>query len=223
MKNVAKAILEFQKNDRGQKPNAENPHFHFDYVTLGKIWFDVRADLQAVGLAVIQNPIKDATEYGVETILIHVESGESISSKCLMPMEKATPQGVGSCITYARRYALCSMLGLTVDMDDDGNVASGNKPTNTMKPPVEKPTTPTTPTNAPNSTQDATKPPERTNAPESPKPPKNDSKPPLATCENDKCLKGIYNAKTIDWSKKKFSEKIYCFDCQQTLKKTGGK
>lgn len=42
----------------------------------------------------------------------------------VMPLAKADPQGAGSAITYARRYALVSMLGLNVDEDDDGNHAS---------------------------------------------------------------------------------------------------
>jgi len=222
MKNVAKALFVFQSKDRGQKTNAENPHFKNQYVTLDKIWDDIRADLQAVGLAVIQSPIKNGTDYGVETTLIHVESGETISSACVMPMEKTTPQGVGSCITYARRYALASMLGMTVDMDDDGNEASGNKPSNApIKPPEHKP--PTTPSNAPNSTQDASKPAEQGNIPKTQKKPVNDGKPPLAYCENEPCGKAIWNTKTIDWSKKKFDGKVFCFDCQQYYKKSGGK
>jgi hypothetical protein len=38
----------------------------------------------------------------------------------------ANPQKIGSNLTYYRRYALVTMLGLE-DEDDDGNVASGGK------------------------------------------------------------------------------------------------
>jgi len=218
MKNVAKALFVFQSKDRGEKANAQNPHFKNQYVTLDRIWDSIRADLQTVGLAVIQNPIKDANEYGVETILIHVESGEMLTSECVMPVERATAQGVGSCITYARRYALASMLGLTVDMDDDGNEASGNRASDKtpIKPPIEKPKE--TP-DAPKPTQQANTP---TNLPDAPKPPSKTEKPPLATCENDKCGASIWNTKTIEWSKSKFKGKTYCFDCQQVLKKNLG-
>lgn len=40
-----------------------------------------------------------------------------------MTAQQNTPQGIGSCITYARRYALASMVGVAPE-DDDGNAAS---------------------------------------------------------------------------------------------------
>ena len=44
-----------------------------------------------------------------------------------MPIEKLTPQGYGSAVTYLRRYALGSFLGIVTDEDDDGNASSGIK------------------------------------------------------------------------------------------------
>jgi hypothetical protein len=41
-----------------------------------------------------------------------------------MPVAKEDPQGMGSAITYARRYALGCMTGLVTEEDDDGNNAS---------------------------------------------------------------------------------------------------
>jgi hypothetical protein len=43
-------------------------------------------------------------------------------------LAKSDPQGQGSAITYARRYALMAVLGLVADEDDDGNKASAAKP-----------------------------------------------------------------------------------------------
>ena len=40
--------------------------------------------------------------------------------------EPADLQAFGSALTYARRYALASVVGLTADEDDDGNEASKN-------------------------------------------------------------------------------------------------
>lgn len=53
-------------------------------------------------------------------------SGEFIASKYTMRPTKNDPQGVGSCITYQRRYALGAALSLNIDEDDDGNKASQN-------------------------------------------------------------------------------------------------
>lgn len=43
-----------------------------------------------------------------------------------MRPSKNDPQGVGSCITYQRRYAIGAILCLNIDDDDDANIASGN-------------------------------------------------------------------------------------------------
>ena len=55
------------------------------------------------------------------------ESGEFIMETYQMKPVKNDPQGIGSSITYQRRYALGAVLGLNIDDDDDGNGASGNK------------------------------------------------------------------------------------------------
>jgi hypothetical protein len=54
---------------------------------------------------------------------MHADSGEWISSTTVIPLPKNDPQGMGSAITYARRYSLCAMLGIITE-DDDGNAAS---------------------------------------------------------------------------------------------------
>jgi hypothetical protein len=48
--------------------------------------------------------------------------------------EKNTPQGIGSALTYMRRYSLSAAFGITSDQDDDGNQASGH-----ISKPVSKP------------------------------------------------------------------------------------
>ena len=53
-------------------------------------------------------------------------SGEYIGETYVMTPTKNDPQGLGSAITYQRRYALGAILSLNIDEDDDGNEA--NKP-----------------------------------------------------------------------------------------------
>lgn len=60
----------------------------------------------------------------VTTMLIH-ESGEFLTSTLTIKGEQ-TPQGIGSSITYAKRYSLSSLLGVVADDDDDANIAEGN-------------------------------------------------------------------------------------------------
>lgn len=57
----------------------------------------------------------------VYTDLIHVPTGEMERTQLEMPILKLDPQGMGSAITYGRRYTLLAALGLATDeADDDG-------------------------------------------------------------------------------------------------------
>lgn len=130
--------------------DANNPFFHSKYADLASVVEASRPALVANGLSVIQ-----CTEGNVLwTMLLH-ESGEWIKGRIeLRPMrqvkdsgwvESHDPQSYGSCITYARRYAMAAITGVATE-DDDGNAASGNKvvapkgAANPVHPPtVEKP------------------------------------------------------------------------------------
>ena len=71
----------------------------------------------------VQLPGKDEAGYYVETVLT-LASGEFIASKLHIVPTKDDPQGLGSAITYARRYGLAAVAGIAPD-DDDGEAAMG--------------------------------------------------------------------------------------------------
>lgn len=56
-------------------------------------------------------------------MLLH-SSGEWISEVVTTRSQKDDPQGLGSALTYLRRYALAAVVGVTATEDDDGNAAS---------------------------------------------------------------------------------------------------
>ena len=56
-------------------------------------------------------------------MLLH-SSGEFISEVVTTRSQKDDPQGLGSALTYLRRYALAAVVGVTATEDDDGNAAS---------------------------------------------------------------------------------------------------
>jgi hypothetical protein len=56
--------------------------------------------------------------------LQHAQSGEKVGGVMPLLLTKQDPQGLGSALTYARRYSLCAVLNLVADDDDDGNTAS---------------------------------------------------------------------------------------------------
>jgi hypothetical protein len=75
-------------------------------------------------LAISQFPDGNA----LTTIILHADSGEWMESSYVMPVAKQNdPQAMGSAMTYARRYALGSILNLNIDDDDDGEKAMGRQ------------------------------------------------------------------------------------------------
>lgn len=127
---LARALAKAQAVMESAKKTSTNPFLSKEnskagrYADLASVWDACREPLTSNGLAVVQLVTSaDKTSVTVETRLLH-EGGESISSTLTMPVEKATAQGVGSAITYARRYSLSALVGVAPD-DDDGNAASG--------------------------------------------------------------------------------------------------
>lgn len=142
---LATALAKAQSEIVGAKKDSENPFFKSKYADLAACWDACREALSANGLAVIQTtqrgePVTiqwetmdkesgEVTQYKVDTVetvivttLLH-SSGQWISSHLPMIPRDASPQGVGSAITYGRRYGLCAMVGVA-QVDDDGNQAS---------------------------------------------------------------------------------------------------
>jgi hypothetical protein len=106
--------------------NAVNPHLKNRYADLGAVWDACSDALKSCGLAVVQMPQpSDDGKLHLETILIH-KSGQWISGEAVIPIAKQDAQGYGATLTYARRYGLAALLGITQD-DDDGERACANK------------------------------------------------------------------------------------------------
>lgn len=121
MKEISKALLAFQKEMPSVKKGDDNPFFKSKYASLDSILPVVIPMLTKHGLTFTQIP---TGENELKTIIIHPESGETIQGQFSMKPSKEDPQGRGAAITYARRFALVSMLGLNTEEDDDGNTAS---------------------------------------------------------------------------------------------------
>jgi hypothetical protein len=100
----------------------ENPFFKSSYADLGAIWDVARAPLTKNGLAVVQSASAANGEVVVTTRLIH-KSGEWIEDSLALRPTKPDAQGIGSTITYGRRYSLAAFVGLASVEDDDGNAA----------------------------------------------------------------------------------------------------
>jgi len=121
---IAKALCLAQGEMSAVAKSRNNPHFKSKYAGLDEIIEMARPILTKHGLSVIQMPVFEDGNCGVETVIIH-ESGESINcGKLLLPLGRGGgAQGAGSSITYARRYAFSAALMISCDEDDDGNGA----------------------------------------------------------------------------------------------------
>ena len=120
---LAIALAKAQSQNGTVHKDAKNPFFKSNYATLAQVWETVRPALTANGLSVVQLPSQDEKGYYVESMLIH-SSGQWIKCRTYMKPVKEDPQGIGSLISYARRYALQSLVMVCPD-DDDGELAMG--------------------------------------------------------------------------------------------------
>ncbi len=124
---LALALIEVQKEMVPATKDAKNPFIGNNYATLNSVMVSCRDILLAHGIWLTQLPVPAPIELGpgylgLMTKLTHAESGQWQSSLTVIPLPKSDPQGMGSAITYARRYALTSMLGMITE-DDDAEAA----------------------------------------------------------------------------------------------------
>ena len=121
---IATAMLEAQKAITFAAKDATNPHFKNKYADLPAVVDAVKPALNDAGIAFLQSAgPSDDSKLHLTTRLVHT-SGEWIEDTLVMPLPKQDPQGYGSAMTYARRYAPAAITGLYQD-DDDGNAGSG--------------------------------------------------------------------------------------------------
>lgn len=121
-KSLYGALAKAQAEMTGATKDSDNPHFRSKYADLGAVQDACLPALNKHGFAVFQPVVTDETGHWVETILAH-EGGETISCRVPLLLGKHDMQGLGSAITYARRYGLMCMSGVAPE-DDDGNKAA---------------------------------------------------------------------------------------------------
>lgn len=133
-----KAVLAVQSELHELQLNKDrtNPAFRSKYLSLDALMDEVLPLLSKHGLVwltypnhmlVNQGPEQKRVEPNLAYRLVHAETGQETAGTMPLLLVKRDPQGLGSAITYARRYSLMAVLGLVADEDDDGNKA-GEKP-----------------------------------------------------------------------------------------------
>lgn len=119
---LAAALVRAQAMMSHATLDAKNPHFRSKYATLQSVIDAVKPALNACGISFYQRTEAVEGSVGVETVFLH-DSGESLSTGLLRVPAAPTAHGIGSALTYAKRYSLAMACGIGADEDDDGNVA----------------------------------------------------------------------------------------------------
>lgn len=124
MKELFSALAKAQGEFKPAVFDCENPHYRSKYASLASVVESVRGSLSKYGLSFSQSVESISTDGKIFlfTSLYH-SSGEYIVNKIPVLLVKQDMQGLGSAITYAKRYGLSAMLGVVADADDDGNLA----------------------------------------------------------------------------------------------------
>ena len=136
---LATALCLAQAEMGGAVKDSNNPFFKSSYADLTSVIKVIKQPFANHGLSFVQLPVTSdgGKGVGVSTMLMH-NSGQWIQSEYLLPMDKITPQGAGSAITYARRYALQSLVGIPA-VDDDSEMAMyRNSPPPVVEPPAKR-------------------------------------------------------------------------------------
>lgn len=128
---IAGALAKFQGDIKGVTKNAQG--HGYKYMSFDAIMTLIRPELSKHDLSLVQNVSGDVVDNiniaYCETMILH-SSGEWLKSDRLVikPVAVKTgapigPREVGSALTYAKRYQLCGILGISADTDDDAFVA----------------------------------------------------------------------------------------------------
>ena len=126
-KALYKALSLFRKNIKQPVKDGKNPYFKSSYVTLEGVIKSVDEAMNGTGLSFVQEVSTINGLPSVRTMLMHEDGGTMATEWLSLPLKQgATPQDVGSLITYAKRYQLAGFMGISSDVDDDGNQASQN-------------------------------------------------------------------------------------------------
>lgn len=121
---VSKALALAQSEISGVEHDKVNPFVKSTYASLGAILKVIKPVLEKHGLSIIQFPVGQGSNVGLENIILH-DSGQYISNELLLEMfdekGKSRAQVAGSVISYLRRYSLGGIMNIYTDEDVDAN------------------------------------------------------------------------------------------------------
>lgn len=119
---LLKALVKAQQEIKPPKKDKYNTFHKYWYSSLDAIYEAIRAPLSDNGLLLSHTTEHQNGVYTLITAIHHIE-GDKIYNSMPLLIGKVDSQGLGSALTYSRRYAICSLLALPTEEDDDGDQA----------------------------------------------------------------------------------------------------
>ena len=109
------------------------------YADLATVYEVIRKPLVENGFSYVHSlTTQENGDHFVDTLLMH-ETGGTFKTSLPLIINKRDMQGLGSAITYAKRYGISMIVGLASEEDDEGKgagTAKGNVNTSTKANPI---------------------------------------------------------------------------------------
>lgn len=120
-------IPTIEKGETAVVPTKAGGKYTYTYANLATITAAILPRLGRLGLAFVARPTFEGADYVLDCTLRHREGGRIESVYPLPDPRRASPQELGSAITYGRRYVLCSLTGVAPGGDDDDAAEAATK------------------------------------------------------------------------------------------------
>jgi len=125
--NLIESLVKAQSEMTHAAFDQTNPHFKSKFASLKSVIDAIKPALNNNGIFFMQ--VSHPLDHGVGIETIFCKADEKLSTGVVMvPVDKANAQGLGSALTYAKRYSLAMACGIAADVDDDGNGAAAAPP-----------------------------------------------------------------------------------------------
>jgi hypothetical protein len=139
MKELLTALVAAKSTFKPIPKDKVNPFHKSKYASLDAVLGAVEPSLLFNGLT-----LSHTVDSGKLITRLYHTNGDFLESSFNLP-ELSDPQKLGSIISYYRRYAVCGLLSVTADEDDDGNAAKpSDKPAASNQAPYVPPAKPAT-------------------------------------------------------------------------------
>jgi hypothetical protein len=133
------SLARAQTKIRNARKDAKNSFLGNEYATLASVYDACRDALSSEGIAVVQSFHNETQEGKTVTFLkTSLLKGEKEICSTLPLQWIKDWHTMGSAITYARRYSLSALVGLTQADDDAGQASFGTTPKPEPKPTQEE-------------------------------------------------------------------------------------